>query len=305
MAISLSLSSSEIFTPSTLAALAAITSSATSIACVWSRVAPIARERRIEHLAEPVDDHRLLHLAEDAVVDLGVVVGRARRLHQRAARHQDDAAAELLDRRALLLVGADHVVDGHARRPARDDRCRRRRRSARRESPSRRRGCGGSVRATSASPCPCRAARCPSPRRRRGRGPEVVAEGDGALPVDRGVEPGIGVGQRIGDDMRGRIGDAVERRLRGGKSRGGWWCRRELPPAMGVERRHLTVRSRLSRSRTGRFARSGAITMAGERRIDATSHLQRRDVDPAPFLPALAARLRRAARPWRPRAASI
>ena len=74
-------------------------------------VAPIARERGIEHLAEPVDDHRLLHLAEDAVVDLGVVVGRSRGLDQRAARHQDDAAAELLDRGALLLVGADHVVD--------------------------------------------------------------------------------------------------------------------------------------------------------------------------------------------------
>ena len=34
------------------------------------------------------------------------------------------------------------------------------------------------------------------------------------VPVDRGIEPGIAVGERIGDHMRGRIGDAVERRLR-------------------------------------------------------------------------------------------
>ena len=51
--------------------------------------------------------------------------------------------------------------------------------------------------------------------------PQVPAERDGALPVDRGVEPGIAVGQRIGDDMRGGVGDAVERRLRRGKWRGG------------------------------------------------------------------------------------
>ena len=169
MAISLSLSSSEILTPSTLAALAAIDVERDLHRLHVVRVAPVAGERRIEHLAEPVDDHRLLHLAEDAAVDLGVVVGRARGLDQRAARHQDDAAAELLDRRALLLVGADDVVDGDARAPARDGRCRRRSRSARRESPSRHRGCGGSARARSASPGPCRAARCPSLRRRRAR----------------------------------------------------------------------------------------------------------------------------------------
>ena len=44
--------------------------------------------------------------------------------------------------------------------------------------------------------------------------PEVMAERDGLVPVDRGVEPGINVGERIGHHMRGRIGDAVEfRRL--------------------------------------------------------------------------------------------
>src|ERR1051326_411285 len=75
-------------------------------------LAPVAFERRVEHLAEPMDDHRLLHLREDAVVDLAVVVGRFRRRGERAARHQDDATAELLDRGALLLVGRDDVLDG-------------------------------------------------------------------------------------------------------------------------------------------------------------------------------------------------
>ncbi len=44
--------------------------------------------------------------------------------------------------------------------------------------------------------------------------PQMPAKGDGALPVDGGVEPGIAVGERIGDHVRRRIGDAVERRLR-------------------------------------------------------------------------------------------
>ena len=69
-------------------------------------VAPVAGERRVEHLAEPVEDHRLARLAQDAVVDAHVVVGRLRGGGERAARHQDDAAAQRLDRLDLLLVGA-------------------------------------------------------------------------------------------------------------------------------------------------------------------------------------------------------
>ena len=156
-----------------------------------------------------------LHLREDAAVDLGVVVGRARRLRQRAARHQHDAPAELLDRRALLLVGADDVVDGDVARRARDDRCRRRSAIS---AP------GRSLRGVEAAADQLERGRPVEPhaalRRVHGLGdaeperPEMAAERDGALPVDGGVEPGIAVGQRIGDHMRGRIGDAVERRLR-------------------------------------------------------------------------------------------
>ena len=34
--------------------------------------------------------------------------------------------------------------------------------------------------------------------------PEILAERDGLVPVDRGVEPRIVVGERIGDHVRGR-----------------------------------------------------------------------------------------------------
>ncbi len=40
--------------------------------------------------------------------------------------------------------------------------------------------------------------------------PQIMTERDGLVPVDRGVEPWIVIGQRIGDDMRGRVSDAVE-----------------------------------------------------------------------------------------------
>ncbi len=42
--------------------------------------APIARQRRVEHVAEPVDDHGLADLRQHTVIDLGVVVGIAAEL---------------------------------------------------------------------------------------------------------------------------------------------------------------------------------------------------------------------------------
>ena len=73
--------------------------------------APVIRQRRIEHVAEPVDDHGFADLRQHAVIDLGIIVGVAADLRQRARGHQDDAAARLLDRRDLLLIGADDVVE--------------------------------------------------------------------------------------------------------------------------------------------------------------------------------------------------
>ena len=132
-------------------------------------IAPVAVERGVEHLAQPVDDHRLLHLAQDAGIDAFVIRRAARRLGQRARGHQDDAAAHPLDRRALFLVGADDVVDRHVRRRAPGGRCRRRSPSPRRACPAWRRGCGGSAPAPPSNRGPCRAARCPSLPPRRGR----------------------------------------------------------------------------------------------------------------------------------------
>jgi hypothetical protein len=58
-----------------------------------------------------VQDHRLLRLHQDAVVD-ALVVGRARRdAREGAAGHDDQPAAERFDRCHLLFVGADDVVD--------------------------------------------------------------------------------------------------------------------------------------------------------------------------------------------------
>ena len=37
--------------------------------------------------------------------------------------------------------------------------------------------------------------------------PEIVAECDGFVPVDRGIVPGIDLGERIGDDVRSRVRD--------------------------------------------------------------------------------------------------
>ena len=75
--------------------------------------APIARELRIEHVAQPVEDHGLSHLPEDGPVDPGIIVGPPRHARQRPARHQDHPSPtppslpfHVAD---LLLVGALHV----------------------------------------------------------------------------------------------------------------------------------------------------------------------------------------------------
>ena len=56
---------------------------------------PVAGQRRVEHVAEPVQDDRRAGLLEDASVDQGVVVRPLATRAERAARHQDDAPAFL------------------------------------------------------------------------------------------------------------------------------------------------------------------------------------------------------------------
>ena len=59
MAISFSFDSSETLMPSTLSAWAAIDGEAGLHRRHVVGVAPVALQRRVEHLAEPVQDHRL------------------------------------------------------------------------------------------------------------------------------------------------------------------------------------------------------------------------------------------------------
>ena len=167
-----------------------------------------------------------LRLRQDAVVDAQIIVRAARGAHQRAARHQDDAAAQRLDRLDLLLIGADHVVDGDAgvggemigAGAAGDQRARPVLGGVERAADQLQRGrpvdahaaLRGVHRLGDAEP----------------EIPDVVAERDGLVPVDRGVEPGIVVGERIGGDVHRRIGDArgvaglrrAARDLRAGRS---------------------------------------------------------------------------------------
>src|SRR5690606_10213052 len=105
--------------------------------------------------------------------------------------------------------------------------------------------------------------------------PEMAPEGDRALPVDRGAEPGIVVGQRVGHDMGRREGDAVEGRPGALESPGGpERIGRQFAGADGkIERRHAVTPS-VPEDRS-----SGAPSSSS-------------------------GRPRRAARPWRPPAAS-
>ena len=74
--------------------------------------APVAGERGVEHLAQPMQDHRLVGFGQHTGVD-GLVVGRAcRNAGQRAARHEDDPPAGLLNGGELFVVGGDDVVEG-------------------------------------------------------------------------------------------------------------------------------------------------------------------------------------------------
>ena len=176
--------------------------------------APIALQRRIEHFAEPMDDQRLAHLFENAAINLGVIVGRLGGDDQCAARHQDDAAAAGFDRLDLFLIGADDVVDGGRR--------------GRNELVGADAGINGRARHVArrfdreldelqrVRPVEPHAAL----RGVHGFGdaeaerPEMAAIGDGGVPVDRGGQPGIHIGERIGDQMRGGERDAIE--FRGG-----------------------------------------------------------------------------------------
>ena len=71
--------------------------------------APIAGELRIEHVAQPVEDHGAAHLPQHGPVDARVVVRPARRARQRPARHQDHTSPQAFHVSDLFRVRALHV----------------------------------------------------------------------------------------------------------------------------------------------------------------------------------------------------
>jgi hypothetical protein len=191
-----------------------MTPSAVSIAVSRLGAAPVAGQRRIEHVAEPVHDHRLRRLATGC----GHRRGRSRPgfadAGQRARGHQDELAAELLDRFHLLFVAANHVVDDLASSSARWS-------VPQPEATSAPGGLGRVERAAyqfeRGRPVQAHAALRGVHRfgHAQAQRPQVAPVGDGGVPVDRAGQPRIHRRQRVGHDVRGGIGDAVEARLPG------------------------------------------------------------------------------------------
>ena len=206
---------------------------------------PVARQRRVEHLAQPMDDHRLPHLRENPVIDPHIILRPRRRSRQRPARHQDDPPAEALDHLDLRLVGADHIVQRHLR-PGREV-IRPRAAGDQRPRPPLRRLQRASDQLPRLRPAQPHAAlrgihrlRHPEPEV-----PEVVAVADRRLPVDRRRHPRIAVRQRIRHHMRRREGHPVERRLRPREVPRFAGRIRLDPPVRGrqVDLRHLQISS--------------------------------------------------------------
>ena len=216
--------------------------------------APVAGELRVEHVAQPVQDHRLPGLADQVAVDArDSRRPSAAACDQCAAGHQDRAPARGLDRLELLLVGAAHVVQ--RARPAPAGRCRRRRRGRRPGWCGPRRASGGSARAP--RPVQAHAAL----RGVHGLGDlEAQRPRDGggrpsSRPSPRPPLPGRAIGQRIGHDVGGGVGDPREgARRRGGEGRG----RAEpivLDAALGGGRRTVAMAKSLLTAATGRSNR--------------------------------------------------
>ncbi len=173
---------------------------------------------------------RLAHLFENAAVHFGVIVGRLGGGGERAARHQDNAAAAGFDGFDLLFIGGDHVVER--------DRGRRRQLigADAREHDGARHVAGRRDRAPDQFqrivPVEPHAALCgvhgfgdAEPER-----PQMAAKSDRRVPVDRRRQPGVDIGQRIGHNVRRRERDAIE--IYGRRRRLGAWPFHARGPCM-------------------------------------------------------------------------
>src|SRR5262245_10131484 len=96
--------------------------------------------------------------------------------------------------------------------------------------------------------------------------PKIVPKMDGLLPVDCGIEPGIGIGQWIRHDVRGRKRDAVE----------------IFGSLFGRKNNRLARRIRLKFAISCRQDKRGHALLL---------YLEVGHVDPAPLFPALQAKL--------------
>jgi hypothetical protein len=77
--------------------------------------APIAGQLRVEHVTEPVNDDRLPDLGQDTVIHPRIIIRPLGACRQGPAGHQDDLAAQALDKTHLLLIGGDHLAEREIR----------------------------------------------------------------------------------------------------------------------------------------------------------------------------------------------
>ena len=76
--------------------------------------APVARQRRVKHIAQPMNNHWLRHLRQNPIIHPRVVVRPTCHGRQRAAGHQDHAPTGILDKADLLGVGFFDIGQGQA-----------------------------------------------------------------------------------------------------------------------------------------------------------------------------------------------
>ena len=196
--------------PSILAASAWMTASAVLERGRERGRPPVAGERGVEHLTQPMQDHRLVGLRQHTGVN-GLVVGRAcRDSGQRAARHQHDPPARLLHGGELFEVGGNDVVERTGfpgievvGADAGDDafplgRCRSGERTF--------------DQLLSGGPIEARAAlgRVHRLRDSESEVQNVATEGQRRVPVDRRAEARLLRSERVGHDVHRREGRAVE-----------------------------------------------------------------------------------------------
>ena len=167
---------------------------------------PVSGQGRIKHLTQPVNDHRLAHLRQDAVVDFFVIGRRLGDPCQRAAGHKDDPATEFFYRRELFFVGAQDIIEAARVLDSQlVGAC-----------ATRQQGSGQVSRRVGRAADQferCRPVKSHAALRRvhrlghaKAQRPEMAAVGDGGVPVDGGVKPGVLCGEWVGHHVCGGVG---------------------------------------------------------------------------------------------------